>query len=874
MQCIWRNLARSSSNGPGRVSAFFPRHSKTLNPSENTLNRPRNHSTATPAPPVQTPSPPHKTPSLFPDSTQHTPPSRLALSACHAVHIALKEHSFEDAFTIVNTVRYASLPDGPRQDKAWESIKRLQVDVPPGVSARLPAHALLHGLVRSGLLKQASHLAISMMTNGMRVRGKTLERITDSLAKAATVKGAASKASDTHLKNHMASLLASSDVLLLHNHKPADPHTDFAMRLWLAARKSRSHRSRAMFNTLITLCLINGEIIVASLLFCLLVKDYEAKSKSMTARCVEESHWDTPIRPFAEAQAEFIDYMSSHELKPLPETLRAIVSSVEVRFEEADPNDVDTPAFQAALQSLALLGTLLNDRLYPFSDVEYLIKALYSCPKVENWVWIMGIDGPAHVPAYLYYQGRLSRLIRDLPTHQLPDHTSFTLNLRDTHSRALRGSKGTRMSRSLAFTPCHPKVGMQPPLGPTSYNALLHYALRRRFSPTLANRILKHMTVQRQPPIRINAAVRNILQRSAALHREKAMGGKIAELLLKYGIKPLEQEQDDSSVESQSQCSDSTQLPSDLPLGKISEDPFTLSTYLSNLIALGQPKLVIEAMRRLLPFFAIDHEKRRGGRIRHDVNMKSQWRESIELAMCYGPKVLSVFLQALAKECLTREASSLFTLISCASHASLDPRRSENRGGKKIWRWHVPVSVFTQTLQAYQIEFVYCCRHDLLREDAMANLMHNVTIVYYLAKRAINQDQSKNTKLDSRFYNAMLKTLSFGLPVRCHSIREARKKLVQYRHYYAKTGFFDARGRIPLLDKVITDMTSAGYPIPIGFHNLFLADGIGVMDSSIDLPEFDLPAVGFPESFTNTPYTLPVYRRKLLPPSYIPGQNH
>ncbi|KAF5363780.1 hypothetical protein D9756_000887 [Leucocoprinus leucothites] len=872
MQCIWKAFSRSSTSSLGRVSTYFPRnkfapwaspHNRTSLSSRITANFPRNLNTATLTSPSEfSPSSAEFT-SLFPHSSQTSPPSRLALSATNAVHMALRAHSFEDAVTIVNTVRYATLPEEQRQDKAWESIKRLQVAIPLGVSPRVPAHALLHGLVRNGLMQQASHIATSMMTSGIRVRGRTLERITDGLAKAATVKDTARKTNDACLRNHMEGLLTGPEILRLDFHRPSNPNTAFALRLWLAARNSRSHRTRSMFNTLITLCLINGEIIVASLLFGLLVKDWEFRSKSLASHC-DETLPEASSKPYEKVKRFYFDNLSNKDLKPIPEMLNTIISPIEERLKQATPDDVDSPAFQEALQALAVLGAPLNDRQLPFSHVCNLLKALYQCPKVENWVWVMGTNGPIHVPAYEYYHRTLLHLAEKPPTHQPLHPCTFVLKYPKPESLGQR-RKGAKLIRSITFTPPHPQSHMQPPLGATSYTSLIHYALRHRFSPTLAKQIFEHMTVERVPPLPITPQIRNVLLRAASLYRQRDITGDIAQVLRKHGIEPVDHGAISTRTSSKpprtiKDTFDVMQPPSDISLDKISKDPTTLSTYLSTLISCGQPDMVVQAMRLLLPFFQIDHTRRRA---KLDDNLKRKWKESLILAMEFGPRVLSVFLQALIKGGHSRDAHALFTLTNCASHAS---QRVSTVKGKRTWRWRVPVAIYTQMLQVYKSEFDFYSRRLLLGERALYILLRNAENVYRMAKNDMLRDPSRGARLDSRLYNAMLKILSQTLPVKCYSIREMRFRLVEYRREYAKTGFVDNRGRVQLLEEVVADMTSAGYPIPLGFHHLFLTDGVGIMDSSHDLPELDRHPVCSRKSLTHTPYTLPVSRRKLLPP--------
>ena len=865
MQCIWQTIARSSSASLGRIHTFFPspkpftsRTSPHINPScfsKITASIPRHFTSET----TQFPEYPSVDSASFPPQTpEQARPSRLALAATNAVHMSLEEHDFEGAMMIVNTVRYAALPQEMRQLKFWQSSRRLPVTIPPGVSPRLPAHALIHGLVRHGLFHQASEFAIALMKNQIRLRGKILECITDGLAEAATDKSVVSKRRDDLSKRHMQKLLHDPDVLSVHSHKPSNPNTAFAVQLWLMARKSESKRTRAMFNTLITLCLINGEIIIASLLFGLLVKDWEQRSNNLTAYCqLEKSRQPS----FETSKALYIKHLSTQDLQPLLDTLTKLLSPIQKKLEEAMSRDVDDPDFQQALQALAVLGDLLNNRQLPFSRVETLIKALYSCPKVDNRVWVRGTTGAMHVPAYQYFHRTLLHLCQNPPTHCAQLNRTFIL--RHAPPRGLDCSSGVRWIRGFNFTPSHPLARMQPAMAVSSYNALVHYALRHRLSATLAKRIIEHMTTQRVPPIRTNKDTLHVLLRTSSLYGQNNFVGSLVYRLRSSGAGVVEQDpiKIRSSVPSNfralKEFIDKVRIPSDLSLDQMMHDPFALSTYLSTLVSGGRPRIVIQVMHLLLPFFRYPHMRRRE---RLDKTMKQKWEESVANAVKLGPYILSIFLQTLIEGGSSKEVRTLFTLINDASHAS-------QQMGATGSCWRIPVVIYTQMLESYRAEYGLHRRRMTLDAEALSILFYRVEGVYRAAKNAMSEEPSPITRLDSRFYNALLKLFAQLLPVKCNSIREARRRSIVVRRQYARTGIVDNRGRTALLEEVVADMIHAGYPIPVGFHHLFLTDGIGMFEGSLKIPELERHPIAYPE-FRNiylTPYTLPVSTRKSYP---------
>jgi len=795
--------------------------------------------------------------SFFPQSPEQARPSRLALAATNAVHMSLEERDFEGAMMIVNSLRYAALPQEMRQYKFWQSSRRLPVAIPPGVSPRLPAHALIHGLVRHGLFHQASDFAIVLMKNQIRLRGKTLECITDGLAEA-TDKSVVSKRRDDLSKRHMQKLLHHSDVLFLHNHKPSNPNTAFAVQLWLWARKSESKRTRAMFNTLITLCLINGEIIIASLLFGLLVKDWEQRSNNLTAYCQLEISRQPS---FETSKALYMKHLSTQDLQPLLNTLTKLLSPIQKKLEEAIPRNVDDPDFQQALQALAVLGDMLNNRQLPFSRVETLIKALYSCPKVDNRVWVRGSTGGMHVPAYQYFHRTLLYLCQNPPTHCAKLDRTFIL--RYTKPQSLDCSRDVRWIRGLNFTSSHPLARMQPAMAVNSYNALIHYALRHRLSATLAKRIIEHMTTQRIPPIPTNKDTLHVLLRTSSLYGQNNFVGGLVYRLRSSGAGIVEQDptKTRSSVPSNFRALkdfiDKVRIPSDLSLDQMMHDSFALSTYLSTLTSGGRPRIVIQVMHLLLPFFRYFHMRRRE---RLDKTMKQKWEESVVNAAKLGPYVLSIFLQALIEGGSSREVGTLFTLINDASRVS-------QQMGAAGYCWRVPVVIYTQMLESCRTEYDLHRRRMTLNAEILSILLYHVEEIYRAAKNAMSEDPSPITRLDSRFYNALLKFLAQFLPVKCNSIREARRRSTVVRHRYARTGVIDNRGRTALLEEVVADMIYANYPIPTGFHHLFLTDGIGMLEKSPKIPELERHPIAYPElsNIYLTPYTLPVSTRKSYP---------
>jgi hypothetical protein len=688
-----------------------------------------------------------------------------------------------------------------------------------------------------------------MMESGIRVRARTLEGIFEGLAKSAMVKNAASRASDARLRSHMESLLGTPKILELDYLKPADPNTAFALELLQAARKSRSRHTGAMFNTLITLCLINGEIIVASLLFGLLVKDWEQRSMTltqMTSHTSSESSVESSPRVPQKCRQTYLYHISTRDLQPKPHMLKAIVLPIRERLTQATPGDANNMDFQEALQALANLAVLLNNLQIPFPQLSGFIKAVCQCPRVENWVWMMGNEGPIHIPAYRYLHRTLIELATYPPTHK---PTRNTVALKPFPSEP-------NLVKFIKFVASHPRQNMQPPMDVNSYNTLIQYALRHRYSPGLARNIYEHMTVKREPPLPTTTDTRNIFLRAAGLYRQRDAAEPAVRFLQEFATGDVWRNVNMASPmrselhRNLRKASTVIQVPPVTHMHQLSKDPSILATYLSTLVSCGQPHLVVKLMRVFLHIF----QPRR----LQQSQANQAWKESLARAIWFGPNILHTFLHALVKSGATKYSYLLFQLIVHASRASQRPTRiKENKP------WRVSIVVYTTMLQAFKTEFT---RRRRTGTNILPALLHKATKLYHMATSDAAKNLSAVGRLDSRFYNAILKILSLGLPIKQYDPIDVRRSLVKSRQRYARTGIVDNRGWTPLMEEVIADMISAGYPIPSGYHHLLLNDGAGLLSSSHDPPELDRRPYAFSRlKRTGTPYTLPVHNRKLLP---------
>lgn len=379
------------------------------------------------------------------EPTPETPltPAAQGRAAASAIRQFIQEENVADAYTIVNSIRYAAFPETPDKlfsVKSMDEFSSAALAFSPDVSPRLPAHSLLHGLVRLGMADKASKLAHDMISAGIRVRCQTIEAIYSGLIHASQIQPAP-KELPTHAE------LKSPDILHLDPSKVLDKRTGFAIRLLGLARQSRQRRSHNMFKLLMTLCVINGEIILASLLFGVLVRDWQARdAQIIEARATPKPSHDHVIDICGLAN----DYLASPPTSP----------SAKLQY-------------QTGLQALAILANLLDRQVIEIQNIPGLISSLYHCPRGSAEVWVQGDDeNPIRVQAHSFIHGVLERLVDSMwgrTFHQPQPPPNIPADRRDD-----------------AIT-----------LDRASCNTLLAYALNHRYSIPLAAKVWRYMTDMR-----------------------------------------------------------------------------------------------------------------------------------------------------------------------------------------------------------------------------------------------------------------------------------------------------------------------------------------------------------------------------------------
>ncbi|KAF6762447.1 hypothetical protein DFP72DRAFT_1164389 [Ephemerocybe angulata] len=488
MQSTWQRIARESVRRwvpvPARL-APTPRtpalHNRSFTAPFNTFRRAL--STFTPSCSPSTSSSP-----LSPPLSA----SRHALIASQAIRLSVAQGSLPDAYLILNSIHFASTsPRTPRLLRNLTALlpqNALAAEPVPFSSAtpvRLATHTLLHALVRQGYLPEAARLAEELVGSGVRLRKWSLDSLFAALTlpehNLSSFPSAPSRSSSSSLSSLAGrrpslrpcprtlpirtSVLRNVDILRdeLSEEHVATPGGKHAVRLLQVARKSRQRRTQAMFTMLIRLCIINGEIIAASLVFGLMMRDWNARVADVHVHVEEEpgalnenvtkkkKKGDVDVkwargreygRERERGRGEMVVQHPPGTLQtPLPQAhiLSGLVEGVEEIFRAQDPRA--RPYRPGAVQALANMAAMLDERQVPLAALVKLVRCLREAGGMRVVVRVPrrlrgeeeeegggggagggkgeGEGGMRDVMAGEYFQEVLERLCRDLPPHSV-----------------------------------------------------------------------------------------------------------------------------------------------------------------------------------------------------------------------------------------------------------------------------------------------------------------------------------------------------------------------------------------------------------------------------------------------------------------------
>ena len=780
---------------------------------------------------------------------------QLSRAACNAVCLSLQNQvgGLEDAYLIVNSLRFSSIRNDPLRFSQLESDYASNIiDFGREVSPRLSSHALLHGLLRAGHTDRASRLANMMMETGVRLRSKTLEAVFHN----ALTHPPGNRFSQSSIPapppfNVMLNQSQLSDLSSM----ARGEGTRAALQILDAARRTHYGRTRGMFGTLITICLINGEIILASLIFGFLTKDWQQK-KSFAVRLHETTGVDCD-KSLAKGRVSIPRY----PVFPTPVWLKQILSPINDTLSSDGNDEVFMLSFTSALQALAYLAVLLDHHQLPFPNLAPLIRSLYNCPRIDDEVWIVNAEGhPQRVKAYPYFHDVLQRLVEALPT------------------------KNNRRGQMLYE------------LDLASLNSLLHYTLRHRLSPTHSEKILQHM-MERRIPLKPDVVTYNILLRSGTIIRQDSIVQKALENLnLKFGRHEsrIQQTSVPRTTHGYELVSKRTPQPPDTPglslQGRtvssstpqmlLEADSHTISSYITYLSSTGQPRLVVKLVFEIFPEIQpFDNAHITTLSPSDIVKMRKRARtECVKRAVKLGPYVLTALLSALFNAGKTGLVKWVWRLAREAERMSW---RSEFVPGAHPW--FIPVHAYTTRLQCSRLEHRKVSlvpasfRKAWSPQESRKHLLHVGHSLYRLLKSMTRRAQvavtsgtlPKNVAIplsDIRFFNAILALFVLR--------RGQRRSRAHYRHNFKRAQHHHAYlGKVsphwdPLLQEVGEDMIRAGYAIPPGLRHLFIGHWDQGTWNLERPPEFDRRPFAYPSNpLPRSPlFHIPTYRSKGLGP--------
>ncbi|KAK7051320.1 hypothetical protein VNI00_004820 [Paramarasmius palmivorus] len=591
----------------------------------------------------------------------------MSRAARQAVHALVREGDTASAFLVLHAARQSQ----SHSMETWRPKETTQMFRKP-VSPRLCGHALIHALLRKGAQQKAFRLAQNMLEEDIRLHQKTLE---------AVVKGVLDSSgrrpvSKTEFLSRLKTILGTSQAAQLSPLMTAHAGTRCAIQIMQAARRRNYERTENMFSAVIKACLLQGELLAATLLFTAMVKEWT----------VREAQWrkDTESGNDAPNSA---NHRGAHQRIPDAGLLVSILSSIMEVLNRDGRRAADSPygiSFHAAIQALANLAWLLDWRQLMWPEVGGLIRALYSCPKSDHNVFILGANNRfLRVNASDYFNHVLTRLIHDPPRPESPTSHPFGVP-----SKSKVGEVHSHMNVMCRH----------------SCNALLNYALRHQKSPDLANRILVYM---REIGVELDTATFNTLLRAGTITRksdlvEKALAAlrKVPENdgLLKDALSPSPSSQDRTQktpIPVPIPSIEDSLLSTNVPL---KADSNTINSYITHLVATGRADVVAGILFYLVPeLHVVDHPSWGTATPEEIRQFRRESRvECIRRIASYGPHVLVSLLSALRKAGQVGLVERVWILAKEAERASWVPGFCED-----VEPWLLPVEAYTVMISTY-----------------------------------------------------------------------------------------------------------------------------------------------------------------------------
>ena len=872
---IWSIRSKPYLNPISLYHAFKPTPRTMESPN---LDLPHTHLHA---PTIVPPSAPSMTTSSF--VAGHLSSPQISRTSAAAIRISVARGDTWDGFHLWHSLRWSmyryrkpassSTPQPPFRTPS----PFVPIDFGRPVSTRLATHCLLHSLLRAGKTKMAANFTSRLMADGGELHplsfGTLLRQLNSPSSESAQTANDRLRSLTPPQKVHL-----GPRILDLQNVMPMNPFTRIAVHLLNRAREHRWQRTTSMYESVFRACLIQGEILVVSVLLAVLLKDYQLRHAC--SRVTTETERVGAQDTMAYVQSK-IPEASSRGLKFLPHSNSYFLYDNVTGFLSKHCTQVEDPLFSKASQALAILASEFDARRIPYANLAKLIKVLYSYPQCQNTVWTTLPSGERRFRnAYHYFNEVLHNLLHSFPNRGLLD-----LN-----------------------------TGQLPSLNVESYNALLHYALRYRHSLVLANRVLHHMTELRK--LAPSTSTYNILLRDSTLMRRNdiaesvlrtigwemsANKPEVVDPLSLCTIQGRNSRIDSSPTGSRlggrhrfdELLEDTRKYDLNIPIPKEPLDPgdkMLLTSYMAYLVATGCPDKVAILITRVFPEFELPKES---------VPLEeilARWQRSVVRGVTLGPHFFAGALNALRKAGHRRLAERVWELARAAESKALE-------SGVKT-PWCLSVHAYTAMLQIYADETkrwrddhtVICAKRrghpprPRDRRRAASAMRKGMQIFHALPLAAVKVHDAAvrarkegrewghppaPPRVDARFYNAALSLVYRQLGMHpCGPHQRSRSwwnhLLGKARQRFLLTGQ-RPRGWIPELEEISNSMRRSGYELPIGLElRLVGRDERVTSQDRTDLdarPDFG----GRPYSFGRivrgrfAPHRFPTFKRKGLP---------
>ncbi|TFK43087.1 hypothetical protein BDQ12DRAFT_708947 [Crucibulum laeve] len=685
----------------------------------------------------------------------------------------------------------------------------------PLPTCRLTGHTVVHTYIRAGMAREALDLCYKMnKLCGFHIQSKTLEAVIRALEK-----------SGHKIRAMNLQSVGEHESTFLHSRSCKDPSIRALVHLLVTNNNERSRRTDAMFKMLISLCIINGEIIAASLIFGFLAKNWKKKQAL-------EAHLDAVLEERLlppDSEQSFIQDRNNRRkeaLFPHREYMYTTLRVIEKTLSAERHDDTHYVSVSACAQTVANFAGMLARREIPFSEISFLIKTMYNSRNMGHTVYIRGWnDGVKKRSLSHYLDQVLEELLHTLPsTDPVPPRES----LPHVHQKKVKGCEG-----------------MLPPLDAHSYNTLLYYALVVRKSEKLGTVVLNHMTQKRHVPLQPDTTTGNILiQAGQVLNRPD-----ITELATKAF--QLTQRREEGKAAS----SELGLLPD------LKRDIRTLTNYLVTVVE-TKPRDILPIVQHTMAGL---HPKDSGPNIEGSDEFLKERRYKQLLALAraakLGPYIMTIFLEGLQR---ATDIASLEWLWFWAKRAAqMSWHRDPSTGIKP---WALPVHAYAIVIKGYATAPPYpfgrIPKHDGTEVNTKI-MRYHLPWVRFEKKRAflkrrhrkygtllrrIRQLKQKSmfaacrgVYADFKKMRALQATNGIPAPKADSALFNAIFRVIPTRpalmHRYKKrrTPSFRHRSRLPrrprrerakirhyaFFEEVFQDLIDTGYEVPPAFRKLF-----------------------------------------------------